>query len=150
MRFLSREWATGGLPDDEWEERLSSFRRRVEELRGLLGHGAEALLEDVNLHDAQPHSFQVADDTVALQVLAGDLQHGYEWIELRYVGAAVGSADEVLAWIDLPGCEVLYDEVDVSGDEYVHRLLLDPVGEFTVRFQALEVHRAPAIPDDRR
>src|SRR5688572_10755448 len=112
MRWFSREWATGGLSDEEFDARRRSHAEHLAEIRGRLLNGADLLVEEVNLHDAQPRIWRLEGDQVHLRVLAGDLQRGYEVIDLRYVGASVtGDPTAYERWLLAPGTEVLYDEI---------------------------------------
>ncbi|UOE25502.1 hypothetical protein [Agromyces soli] len=155
MNWLTRAWATGGLDDEEWEAHLRAYRRHCAEVRPRLSGGAELLLDGINLHDAQIHSFEHGTDgSLAMRALIGDLQVGYSFIELTFVDAEVrleaGRDGEELS-LTGPGVEIHYDEIDVQPDgRFVHRVLLWPDGEYEVTFSALTEHRVPADPSDRR
>ena len=40
--------------------------------------------ESLNVHDGQPESWSFAENTFLLTLLVGDLQRGYEWVEIAY------------------------------------------------------------------
>lgn len=154
MKWLTREWATGGLDDDEWDARWSAYQAHNTAVIPLLSNGAERLIEDIYLHDAQIRSFDVLGDVLAMRALIGDLQVGYEFIDLRYDGAELrlepGASIRSLR-LQKRGTEIIYHEVDVEGDgRFLHRVLLWPRGEYEVAFAALTEQREPATPADRR
>lgn len=115
-------------------------------------NGAELLVEDVNLHDAQPREWHLEHGAVVLTFLAGDLQRGYESVRLSYREAQLEGAtpSEVARWLGSQGTEVWYDEVDLAGDSLPAQLLLWPEGEFSITFSALQVDRRPVSPHERR
>lgn len=149
MRFLTAEWATGGLSDDEWESRWTAFQEHQRTVLPLLSAGADHLVQDVNLHDAVPKGCTVGDPTILLRFVAGDLQRGYEFVELTYSDAHLSGATvaDVRDW--LTEAEVLYDEVDLDDGRFVHRYLLGPGREFDLHFSGVELRRLPALPSDR-
>lgn len=151
MRFLTAEWATGGLSDEEWDRRWLAFQEHQRTVLPLLGAGAEHLVQDVNLHDAVPKDCMVDEPTVELRFVAGDLRRGYEFVHISYSEAHVSGATvaDVRRWLADPSAEILYDEVDVEEGRFVHRYLVHPGREFDVRFSGVEVRRLPAQPSDR-
>ena len=85
-------------------------------------------------------------------LLTGDLQRGYRLTSLRYFDAhLIGAGTEDLDALLLGTLvEVLYDEVSQIGDLLEHRFLLDPQGEFGVRFRDASVSYEPADSTMRR
>ena len=57
MGWFDRDHASGGLSDDEWSLRQSSFAQHLEEIRSRLSDGADQLLASVHLHDGQVASW---------------------------------------------------------------------------------------------
>jgi hypothetical protein len=154
MQWFTREWASGGLSDSEWEERSEGYASHLKSIRGQLGDGTEALVADVNLNDAQVKSWSFEPDgSFLLDAVIGDLQVGYETVTLRY-GCAVTVPDaERVDALELkePHTELWYDEIDVTADgRYLHSILIHPAGELQISFEVLEVHRAAASSTDRR
>ena len=148
MRWLSREWASGGLSEDEWERRNEDWAAHVARMAGLLGDGAELLIEEINLHDARFLSLREATDRVSLRVVMGDLQRGYEFAELTYHDAVVFGSDLPTEQLSEDDLLVGYDEVDSVDGRYEHRMFFWPSGELGIRFGRLEVSRSPAKPSD--
>ena len=155
MKWFDRDFVTGGLSDESWTARQTAYEAHVEEIRPLLVDGAEHLVTSVHLHDGQVAQWTYEPDvSFVVRVLVGDLQRGYEWLDLSYGDASlVGTAESDLGrwWnAELPN-EIIEDEIDrVSDHRYEHRMLLWPDGEVGVRFSALLVGRRPATPSDRR
>jgi hypothetical protein len=145
VKWFTREWQSGGLPDEEWELVVPAYWRHVEETRPRLVGRADAL-PDVNLHDGLVLDVAYLDDRFSWSLCIGDRQVGYEVATLTYVGARLAnvSAAELDA-MDLPGrtAEVLYDEVDVAGDDVLHRVLFWPTGELHIAFHTMSVDRRP-------
>ncbi len=155
MKWLTREWAFGSLGDDEVRERWQAYEaQRALVLPGLTS-GAERLADGINLHDAQVHVFDLRPgEALVLRALIGDLQVGYEFIELTYIDPELrlepGATIESLRLFDAE-TEIVYDEIDLEPDgRFVHRVLLWPDGEYEVTFTALTERREAADPRDRR
>ena len=151
MKWFTREWRDGGLPDEEWKRRLDDYVVHTAALRAALPLD-QAWLLDLDLHDGQVQSWRESDGQFSWVLLTGDLQRGYRLTTLDYfdahlTGAAGEELDELLLG---PRSELLYDEVDQLGEELEHRFLLDPRGEFGVRFGRASVSYAPADSTLRR
>jgi hypothetical protein len=155
MRWLTREWASGGLGEIEYEERWSSYLAHRNEVRPRLTRGADRLLDSIHLHDGQVRSFDYRPrHMLQVCVLIGDLQVGYEFVEMSYAEAELGlEAGVTISSLNLFGSdtEIIYDEVDTTSDgRFVHRVLLWPEGQYEVVFTAFADRRTPATPADRR
>lgn len=151
MRFLTSEWVSGGLTDEEWDDRWSAYQENQQAVLPLLSAGADRLLRDIHLHDAVPKECEIGDPTIVLRFVAGDLQRGYELVELTYSDATVSGAvvGHVRDWLADSATEVVHDEVDLDGDGFVHRYLLHPWHEFDVRFSSVTLRRSAAQLSDR-
>ena len=155
MQWLTREWASGALDDAEWDLRWRDYQSHRTAVLPRLRDGAERLIQGVNLHDAQIQSVEhQPGGALVLRALVGDLQVGYEFVELSFVGAELrlepGATIDSLRLYDAE-TEIIYDEVDVQTDgRFVHRVLLWPQGEYEVVFTSLTERREEASPSDRR
>ena len=148
MKWFTRGWHDGELPDDRWALTVPTYRAHVEQLRPALAGRAEGLL-DLDLHDAWVLDLVVEANAFTWSLLIGDLQAGYEVASLRYAGARVelsGTEPDALTRV---GVEVLSDEVDREGEALVHRVLFWPAGELDIAFDALTVATRPT-PERRR
>lgn len=155
MKWLTRAWAWGELGDDEYLERERLYLAHLRAVRPLLSRGAERLIDDINLHDAQIQFLKHQQDgALELRALVGDLQVGYELITLSYLEADLRLGDEATLdslKLDAAGTEIIYDEIDVAPHgRFTHSVLLWPDGEYEVTFAALIENRAPATAGDRR
>ncbi len=116
-------------------------------LRPFIGNGAEQLLDAVNLHDALLRSWRYEPGVeLLLEVVIGDLQSGYEDVQLRYGGAEIDdtTAEALEGLQNGEHAQMLYDEVDVIRDgRYEHRIIAWPSGEMAIRFHDLRVQRRP-------
>ncbi len=154
MRWFTRDCLTGGLADEEWQLRYDSYAAHLEDLTPQLADGVAALHPSVtNLHDGQPSEWGYVGRTLRLRVLIGDLQQGYEWVEIEYDDAELFPdriAEDLASW-PLSDCEIGADELTVTSDGRMEqRFLLWPEGEFGVRFATCQVRRSPADANDRR
>ena len=85
-----------------------------------------------------------------LGLCTGDRQEGYlpdDHSILRRCAARGDARRYIDSWLGADPAEVLYDELDLAGDRFGHRLLLDPHREFAIEFADVEV---AAEPDDCR
>jgi hypothetical protein len=88
MQWLTREWASGALDDSEWDSRWRDYQSHRTAVLPRLHDGAERLIQGVNLHDGQIQSFEYRPGgALVLRALVGDLQVGYEFVELSFVDA---------------------------------------------------------------
>jgi hypothetical protein len=113
MRWFTRDFVTGGLSDEEWNQRRSAYATHLNSIGAGLTDGAEELLASVHLHDGQvSEGTYRPGELLALTVLVGDLQLGYEWLTLRYRGASVVGAtpaDLSRWWSADAGTEIVED-----------------------------------------
>lgn len=150
MRWFTREWLEGRLPDDEWQRHMDEYAAHVQALRGAIPTDQRWLL-DLDLHDAQVQSWSYADGQFAWVLLTGDLQRGYSLTSVRYLRAELTG---VLPR-ELPGLlghrsEVLYDEVAQTSSGLEQRFLVHPRGEFGVVFSNASMSQEPADASLRR
>jgi hypothetical protein len=144
-----RDWLSGALSDNEYEEHRRVYGEHLSEISPSLRDGAEQLVSSIYLHDAQILERSLHGGTFELAVLAGDLQRGYERLRLVYEDATV--ADTSPPALNDANLEIVADEVDLAGEGgFEHRLLLVPDGEISIRFGSLRVTREPATPSERQ
>ncbi len=148
MRWLTRETFTGGLSDEEDDERGRRWWEARQSIRPLLHSGAERLI-DVNVHDGIIDSLsQVEPDLVELRVLIGDLQVGYEWLHARYEGATLNVLEPGFGQAGT-AFEMLRDELAIQDGSFVHSVITWPHGEFDIVFTAVELAFTPGCGRDR-
>jgi hypothetical protein len=151
MKFFTREWANGELPDDEWAETAAAYRRHLDLLLPSLPESVARLAREINLHDGLIRRVSVdrRADELVLNLRCGDLQTGYFDLDLVYLGVDLSSVDLVTLanCARDPETELVYDEVDLDAQEnYLHRILFGPAGEVSIPFSRLQVE-CTAQPD---
>jgi hypothetical protein len=151
MKWFTREWATGQLSDEEWERVPGLYAAHLESIASHFHDGANELALSLNLHDAHVKQWQIRKSTIDIEAVAGDLQSGYRRVRLLFENAALqlpASLEELR--FDDPRTELLYDEVDVVGDDvFEYRALVWPAGELAIQFGAVAITTAPAQASDR-
>lgn len=141
VRFFSKEWHDGDMPDLQAELVPEAYRAHLESLRSLLPEGAIRLSE-INLHDGLIREVVCRGTELHVVVRAGDLQVGYFDVRIEYSSAIV--SQDALSFLERAigrrDVEVLYDEIDVvEGGGWKHSVLFCPYHEIAVRFDAVEL-----------
>lgn len=142
MRFLNRKWAEGGYDDYTTHLYLGVYLRHLEDIAPdapqnlrVLG----AVSQGHNLAGSQiaatrlDRAAKVFHLVISVRTIEGD---GY--LEIRYEGIDPDAVDEhAFEGVDY----LLTDEIDVApgGEQWEHRILLSPDGEFVVRFKDLQL-----------
>jgi hypothetical protein len=152
MKWFTRDWHTGQLSDEVYDTAFADYQSHRQALADVAPEGVRQLL-NISLDDSQVQEWSVDLDVVAMRLLTGDLQCGYQFVSLTYQGAELigATVDDLHNWSITTGGEVLSDEVEQAGpDRYEHRLLFHPQGEFGVRFDSVDVALAAADTSRRR
>src|SRR5262249_29728219 len=140
MKFFTRSWINGEMPDDRAAVVPDDYWRYLAALK--LPPSIETLSK-VNPHDAYVLDVENPPDRsrLTLRLRCGDLQRGYSDVTLAFSQVTVDyMALDTLCRAVRPACvEVLYDEVDRSGECFEYRLILYPPGEVTILFQQVVV-----------
>jgi hypothetical protein len=150
MRFFTRQWHAGehaDWSDEEYREVGVAYRRYVSSVADQLPIEVLALAR-IDLHDGLIKTFSINENRQTLmRVRCGDSSTvGYYDVDLLYQDAVVTEREtgDVLAVVGDPETEVLYDEVNATGDStFEHRLLLWPRGVLIIRFKNLELSQNP-------
>lgn len=148
MKFFSREWAIGELPDRESNEVIAAYERHLDGLMPQLPASVRCLARELNLHDALIRRVvhDRAGRELRFELRCGDNQIGYFDLDLSYMGAIVDQADVAALQLAArnPATNVWYDEVDVTGDgAFLHRVLFYPERECEIMFRALALRMMP-------
>jgi hypothetical protein len=140
MKFFSRAWVSGEITDEQASAVPEAYSRY---LTTLHLPPAIAALSRVNPHDALVLSVEYLPESsrLKLRLRCGDLQSGYSDIAIAFhdVSITPASLETLISAIRPARVEVLYDEVDCSGEYFEYRLLLHPKGEVSIRFQEVDV-----------
>lgn len=154
VRFFTRGWHSGELPDDEAEQVLRDYSVYVEAISGRLSKQMIALARDVDLHDAviERIEWAPAERRLAIGLVTRPSTNtGTQSVYLTYLDALlgerpIGTLREVARD---RATEILYSEVDCDEeDRFVHRLLLWPRDEVSITFGKLTLELQNR-PDDR-
>jgi hypothetical protein len=148
MRWLTREWAGGGLDDAQYAQAIAGYWEHRSQVLPRLPAAFGLVLgeRDVSghrhtLHDARVVSW-VADLPRRLELRlicwGPAAEDEPEALEIVYSeGVELVGPDErtLAAWLGNPETEFVYEEADALADgRFEHRHLLWPEGEFGVRF----------------
>jgi hypothetical protein len=147
MKFFTREWHAGSIPDAEANKVIADYAAHLDALLVNMPATVSVLARSINLHDGliRNVSFDRSDHKLEIAMRCGDLQVGYFDIDLFYSNVDVGATD--LAGLDSGtgdiGVEALYDEVDRHAEKWVHRILFWPYREACIVFGELGIHLDP-------
>jgi hypothetical protein len=140
MKFFTRAWINGEVTDEPSAALPSAYWRYLATLR--LPPTIVALSK-LNPHDAYVLAvdYQPERSLLTLRLRCGDLQRGYSDVTIAFSDVTVDLATlDTLRRAARPApVEVLYDEIDRSGDYFDYRLLLYPDGEATIQFRQVDV-----------
>ena len=144
MKFFTRAWASGELPD---EQDAAVPKAYWSYLATLDLPAAVTALSHVNPHDAWllGVEHEPARARLALRLRCGDLQAGYSDVRITFSGANVSwpALNLLRRSVRPTGVEVQYDEVDRAGDQFEYRLSFWPAGEVSVLFQDVAISKHP-------
>ena len=145
VQFFTVEWWRG---DDE-SDPFPSYRAHIAALRSKLVPDLLAIDERVSLHDAWLRDLVLNPTAGTLQLVLDGDDHGELCkITLRYAKVTLFHciADPEKG---LPGPhgygDLGYDEIDLAGNEFVHRILFSSGVEFEIRFGGFTLKVEPAI-----
>lgn len=144
MRFLNRKWVDQGYDRFERDLHWGVYLRHLEEIAADVPHGVRllgGLSQGVNLfasaiaatsHDQAARRFNLVLDI------------GGRYLDIQYIDAEPENP-EVLETAQ----RVLTDELDLGPDGLIeHRILLDPQGEFVVRFKDIQLKLSHSDGDE--
>jgi hypothetical protein len=144
MKFFTRAWVDGEMTDDQAAVIPEAYWRY---LATLHLPASIVALSKVNPHDAYLVALKHEPEhsRLTLRLRCGDLQRGYSDVTLAFTQVAVERATlETLRRSVRPASvEVLYDEVDRSGECFEYRLLLYPDGEVSIQFKDVDLAERP-------
>jgi hypothetical protein len=88
MKYFTRQWANGELPDEAYDATVRAYADHIAQLLPRLPRPLAILARDVSLHDALVRCVVVdrTSDKICLELLCGDLQAGYYDLDVTYLG----------------------------------------------------------------
>ena len=144
MKFFTRAWVNGEMTDEQAADIPEAYWRY---LATLLLPTSIIALSKVNPHDAYLVALEHEPEhsRLTLRLRCGDLQRGYSDVTLAFSQVAVERAtlDMLRRAVRPAQVEVLYDEVDRSGDGFEYRLLLYPDDEVSIQFKDVNLVERP-------
>jgi hypothetical protein len=148
MRFFTRDWANGALPDDDADRVPELYAQHIAALRDRLPARVREFVAQVNLHDGLVRDLALDEQarTLHLRIRAGDQQVGYYDADLLYMDVTVNSHTVgILHKMRRDRrYELLCDELDIDERGHVlHRLMFWPEDEVTIEFRELSWRRIP-------
>lgn len=160
MKYFTEAWHSGELDDETFDAVVEDYQQHLASLLPYLPPDVQMLATDVSLHDGLLLKV-VADTeqaTLLLTLRCGDLQVGYFDLELHYFQAiftqeeverlaqSVANPSSELESNMRHRSEALYDELDIEGELFVHRILfvsLHGYHELTTQFKHLHLRTTP-------
>jgi hypothetical protein len=142
MKFFTREWATGGLSDDEFE----SVAKRYQDHLERLDLPAEVFrLANVDLHDGVVNRVEEAAEELELTFVTGDQQGGYFETIITYANPLAWGATMTFLQFAAGNSEyeVLEHEVDRLGSSFIHHVLFSSNDEAAIVFSSVAVTQIP-------
>jgi len=153
MRYFTRAWVDGDLTEEESDTVVRVYRRHLEVIASRLPPGVLELSQRWSLNDAlfKIVQFDHVNQQLLLRLRCGELQYGYYDLSLHYTGATVidHTPYRLSGLVATAGVEVLYDEIDVTGDDrFEQRMILWPSGEFAVSCERFAFSLVPVASRD--
>jgi len=160
MKYFTEPWLRDEMDDEAERAVVKDYRRHVAALMPHFSPDLQTFAASISLHDGLL-SRAVADmeqATLRLTLRCGDLQVDYFDLELYYLQVLfTPEAVENLAGLaanpsledmhNMHRCsEALYDELDMEGEIFVHRILFllgREWHELTVRFKQMQLRTTP-------
>jgi hypothetical protein len=142
MKFFTKAWATGELPDEEFEAAIPLYRTYVASLALPDDAGA---LEATNIHDGMLERLNCTTSELSLVLITGDLQHGYFDTTITYLtnGLAASTVESLRSFVGRTDEELIYAEVDREGTDFVHRLLFSTYEDLDIPFKSVAIRQSP-------
>jgi hypothetical protein len=135
------------MPEKEARRVASKYEAHLATLGPHLPRDARRLSTDVSLHDGLLRSVNRGGNGFEMLFRAGDSSTGYYDVRLRYDDAslALPHAQFLDNAVGRRDVQLLYDEFDAAGSNWVHRLLFWPYYEVAVRFGGFKLAVTPAV-----
>jgi hypothetical protein len=147
VRFFTRAWHGGEMPDAEAEQVASAYEAHLAALGPRLPNDARRLWTEVSLHDALLRTVQRAANGFEMLFRAGDNSTGYFDARLSYDDVKLSASDEQFLRnaVGRRDVELLYDEFDAADAHWVHRFLFWPYREVSIDFGVFTLAVTPAV-----
>lgn len=147
MRFFTRAWHSGELPDAVAERVASRYEAHLAALGPRLPNDARRLWTEVSLHDGLLRTVERAANRFEMVFRAGENRTGYFDARLSYDDVRLSPSDEqfLRSAVARSEIELLYDEFDSAETHWVHNFLFWPYHEVSIHFGAFRLAVIPAL-----
>lgn len=141
-RFNSEDPTTEAAAEEQWEQAITDYRRRLQEIASKLPAEAREFAQTVSLHDADylgHASFRSSPTNASITQLL--VQRNDDYVLLMYTSGREPSVSPAPADWKFSPEEVhwLYDEVDLDAVGCSHEILLSNGRTLTIPFEHFHV-----------
>lgn len=150
MKYFTNKWFDVDTSDDELNTIRDSYWESLRKISNKFSNQIFDLAFNTNLHDGIIYKI-ISDrnnSTMDLFIRIGDLQSGYEDLEIKYLNISFNNlSDNILKdIIDNEDFEILYDEISLKGKDFLHCILFENHKEIELLFGSLEIFKKK-VPD---
>jgi hypothetical protein len=151
MKYFTKEWCFSDLNDREIDKRLVSYKDYISKIYEKLPFALKALSRNLNLHDGRLMKviFNQKENALLLEGIFGDLQSGYYFLELKYIGISGLSTELLASCFRDQEIQVLSDEIEfISQNHFSHKFLFSTKRDIDIQFNDLQIGMRNAMPKD--
>lgn len=151
MKYFTKEWCFSDLDDSEIDRISESYRDYIEDTYKRLPFVLKILAKNLNLHDGRliKVSFIKDEGCLLLDGIFGDLQMGYFFLEIRYLGISGLSEDVLNKIFKNQELEILSDEIEFIYDKHFsHKMLFSSKNDIDLQFTDIQIVIRNATPKD--
>ena len=152
MKFFTKEWLSGDRDDEDPYIAFTEYEAHLSKIRNSFTFDLKALTS-YRLHDGlvKVVNHRVSENKLSVTLIIGDLQVGYQRLELTYSNAECAPSD--LQFLVLASrtenFEILEDEWDLSDSrKFTHRLIFSTRQEIEIAFDDINYQASPL--EDRK
>jgi hypothetical protein len=144
MKYFINKWFNENTTDYELNNIRDSYWESLKNISNKFPKQIYDLAFKINLHDGIIFKITIDKNNLALELFIriGDLQRGYENLQLKYSDVILKDLSEnELKIIFNEEIEILYDEISLSENGFLHNLLFSDHEEIKIVFKSLEISR---------
>ena len=146
MKFFTRDWFNGEMPDEEHEKAVPNYWSYFDSISKKFPYNILNLAKEISIHDGLIRKIIVDRTSTSIHLLlrCGNWQVGYFDLDIIYSGVLCNLSD-IGAFESLSKnseSEIPYDEFDIESNRlYVHRIIFHPVHEISVTFSSFSYQK---------
>lgn len=149
MKYFTNKWFDENTSDDELNTIRDSYWESIKKISNKFSNQLFTLAFNTNLHDGIIFKVIIweSNSTIDLLIRIGDLQNGYEDLQIKYFNAAIDKSIEVMLKdiINDEDLEILYDEISIKGKDFAHSFLFSNHNEIAIVFSSLEITKKKVV-----